>query len=169
MQRSTMFAAGLLAVIAAIPPAQADAVDETATESAVDVGDLIISGFWTRATLPGQKVGGGYMSIENTGSENDRLISLASPATDRVEVHEMSVENDIMTMRKVDGGLDIPAGERVTLAPGGYHLMFQDLREGFVEGESIELTLGFDKAGAVTLDLPVRPAGSRDAGGHDHH
>jgi periplasmic copper chaperone A len=140
---------------------------EAASHGTVELGDLAISGFWTRATLPGQRVGGGYMTIENAGAEDDRLVAIASPVTERGEIHEMAVVDDVMTMRRLDNGLAVPAGGSVELEPGGYHLMFQDLEEGFVEGGSVPVTLTFEKAGEVTLELPVMAAGSRD-GGHDH-
>lgn len=135
----------------------------------VTVGDLTISGYWTRATLPNQRVGGGYLVVQNAGSDDDRLVAVTSPVTERSEIHEMAVENDVMTMRRLDDGIAIPAGESIALEPGGYHLMFQDLSEGFVEGETVSVTLEFENAGEVTLDLPVLPAGSRAAGGSQEH
>lgn len=132
-------------------------------------GDIVVADFWTRATLPNQKVGGGYMVITNNGEEEDRLVSISSPASGEVEVHEMSMENDIMRMRPLEGGIVIPAGETVELAPGGYHLMFQELEEGFVEGETVAVTLTFEKAGEVTLELPVLAPGSTGAEDHSQH
>ena len=135
----------------------------------VTVGDLTISGYWTRATLPNQRVGGGYLTVENIGGDEDRLVAVSSPVTERAEIHEMAVENDVMTMRRLDDGIAIPAGESIALEPGGFHLMFQDLSEGFEEGETVSVTLAFENAGEVTLDLPVLAAGSRQAGGaHEH-
>ena len=141
------------------------------TESAGEAtaGAIVVSDFWTRATLPNQKVGGGYMVITNNGEEEDRLVSISSPASGEVEVHEMSMENDIMRMRPLEGGIVIPAGETVELAPGGYHLMFQELEEGFVEGETVAVTLTFEKAGDVTLELPVLAPGSTGAKDHSQH
>ena len=182
---ATLAAGSLLAFLLAFPAAAHDSGEahsgasqchhdgatphEAAASEPVEAGDLVISAYWTRATLPNQKVGGGYLTIENTGDEGDRLTGVASPVTDRAEMHEMSVEDDVMTMRRIDGGLAIPAGETVAFEPGGYHLMFQDLAEGFVEGGSVSVTLQFEKAGEVTLALPVLPAGTRDAGGAHRH
>lgn len=135
------------------------------------LGELVISDYWSRATLPNQKVGGGYLAIENRGSEDDRLVSVSSPVTDRAEIHAMEMNGDVMTMRRLDDGLAIPAGETVELAPGGLHLMLQELQEGLVEGETVEVTLGFEKAGEVTLTLPILAIGAEDSdqNGHDHH
>jgi periplasmic copper chaperone A len=132
------------------------------------IGDLEISGYWTRATLPNQRVGGGYLAITNTGSTDDRLVAVTSDATDRVEIHEMSMENDVMTMRLRPDGLPVPAGETVALEPGGYHLMFMDLVDGFAEGESVRATLRFEQAGDVTIELPVLPASAGRGGSHQH-
>jgi uncharacterized protein YcnI/copper(I)-binding protein len=148
-----------------ISAGEGDAGHAAAGEAAA--GDIVVSDFWARATLPNQKVGGGYMVITNNGAEDDRLVSMASPVSGEVEVHEMSMENDIMRMRPLEEGIAIPAGETVELAPGGLHVMFQELEGGFVEGETVPVTLTFEKAGEVTLELPVLAAGS--TGGADDH
>ncbi len=85
------------------------------------VGDLEIVHPWSRATPPGAKVAGGYFTVTNTGSSPDRLLSISSDVSDRTELHEMGVKDGVMTMRPVSGGLEIPAGGKVALAPGGYH------------------------------------------------
>ena len=136
----------------------------------VMAGDLHLSGYWTRAMLPGQKVGGGYLVISNQGAADDRLVAVATPVTDRAEIHEMSMVDDVMKMRKLSDGLPIPAGETVTLEPGGLHLMFMAVSEPFVEGGMVPVTVTFEKAGDVDLMLPVMPAGSKSMkhGSHDH-
>ena len=128
-------------------------------------GDLSIEGGWARAMLPGQPAGGGYLSIANGGSEPDRLLGGSTPSAGRVEIHTMEVVDDVMTMRPVEGGLEIPAGGTVELKPGGLHLMFMEVGEPFSEGGSVPLTLEFDRAGAVEIVLPVRAA---RGGGHGH-
>ena len=75
----------------------------------------------------------------------------------RVEIHEMSMENQVMKMRKLDGGLDIPAGETVELKSGGYHLMFIQPEQPYKEGDKVSATLEFEKAGKVDLEFPVTP------------
>lgn len=127
-------------------------------------GSITVSKPWIKAMLPGQKVGGGYLVIENGGKAADRLVSVSSPAA-WVEIHEMSMANDVMKMRKVEGGLDVPAGGTVALEPGGYHLMFKDVEKPFEAGDTIALTLTFEKAGKVVLKAPVLPADARSAGG----
>ena len=130
----------------------------------VEAGDLEIGSFWARAMLPGQPAGGGYLTISSKGG-GDRLLSASSPAAGKVEIHRMEIANDVMVMRPVDGGLEIPAGGTVELQPGGLHLMFMSPSEPFREGEAVPVTLEFEKAGSVEIALPVRPAG----GDHSAH
>ncbi|WP_116084620.1 DUF1775 domain-containing protein [Tropicimonas sp. IMCC34011] len=133
---------------------------------AASVGDLRITGASLQATAPNQPVAGGYMTVANTGETDDVLISVSSSVSRRGEVHEMSMDGDVMRMREVEGGLSIPAGETVTLEPGGLHIMLMDLEGPLSEGESAEVTLTFEEAGDVTLTLPIV---SRQRGGHDGH
>ena len=129
------------------------------------VGELSIDHPWTRATPPQARAGGAYMMIMNTGSAEDRLVGGTSPVAERVEIHEMSVENDIMRMREIEGGLAIPAGASVELKPGGYHVMLMGLKETLEEGQEIPLTLEFKEAGTVDVVLETKAIG---AAGHDH-
>ncbi|UVK40441.1 copper chaperone PCu(A)C [Mesorhizobium sp. AR10] len=123
-------------------------------------GDIKIEHPWSRATPAGAKVAGGYLTITNTGSSSDRLLSIASDISAKAELHEMGVKDGVMTMRPVTGGLEIPAGGKVALAPGGYHLMFMDLKQPPKQGEMFAATLTFDKAGAVKVEFAVQAIGS---------
>ena len=141
--------------------------DHGAREQAVVAGDLEIAAAWARAMLPGQPAGGGYLTVTNRGAEADRLVGASSPAAGRVEIHTMEVVDEVMTMRPVDGGLEIPAGGTVELKPGGLHLMFMEVAEPFREGGSVAATLEFEKAGQVAVELAVRAARGGD-GQHGH-
>jgi copper(I)-binding protein len=123
------------------------------------IGDLEIGHPWSRATPAGAKVAGGYFTITNTGGSSDRLLSISSDISDKAELHEMVVKDGVMTMRPVAGGLEIPAGGKVALAPGGYHLMFVGLKQQPKQGEKFSATLTFEKAGAVTVDFAVEGMG----------
>ncbi len=131
---------------------------------AVKAGDLEIDGAWARAMLPGQPTGGAYLTVVNKGAVADRLIGASSPAAGKVEVHTMSMKDNVMVMRPVEGGLEIPAGASVELKQGGEHLMFMAVKEPFKQGGSVPVTLEFEKAGKVEVTLPVKSA----AGGGDH-
>ena len=143
-----------------------------ASDDAVALGALRIVAPFARATLPNQPVAGGFMTITNTGDSADRLIAATSPAAARMEVHEMTMKGDVMEMRELEDGLMIPAGETVMLKPGGYHIMFMELAGPLAEGDMTEVTLTFEKAGEVTLVMPVvaRGAGGMaHGGGHGMH
>ncbi|TPM98030.1 copper chaperone PCu(A)C [Mesorhizobium sp. B2-1-3A] len=129
------------------------------------VGDLEIEHPWSRATPAGAKVAGGYFTIINNGSAPDRLVSISSDISDKAELHEMGVKDGVMTMRPVTGGLDVPAGGKVALAPGGYHLMFIGLKRQPKQGEKFAATLTFEKAGTVNIEFAVEGMG----GGMDDH
>jgi periplasmic copper chaperone A len=133
----------------------------------VRIGQLTITAPWTRATPQGARVAGGYMTITNTGSEPDRLIGGTFQLAGRFEVHEMAVTGGVMTMRELAQGLDIPAGGKVELRPGGFHVMFMDLRGQVREGQPIKGTLVFQRAGTVEIEYRVAPIGAR-SGGHAH-
>ncbi|MAY86173.1 MAG: hypothetical protein CML02_05565 [Pseudooceanicola sp.] len=132
---------------------------------AVTVGALEIAGGFSRATLPNAPVGGGFMTITNTGATDDRLIGAASSVAGHMEVHEMAMDGDVMRMRELADGLPIPAGETVELKPGGFHIMFMELQEPLVEGEVVTVTLTFETAGEVEVPLMI---GKMNAKGHDH-
>jgi copper(I)-binding protein len=129
----------------------------------VIAGDIEIGGIWTRAMLPGQPVGGGYFTITNNGKSADRLISISSPDAGRAEIHSMVMKDNIMVMRPVEGGLEIPAGGTVALKPGHFHLMFMDVKKPFRKGDTIAVTLEFEHAGKVEIAMPVAAAGAKGA------
>lgn len=137
-----------------------------AASEAVAVGDLEISSAWARAMLPNQPTGGAYLTITNNGETADRLVALSSPRAGEVEIHSMEVVDDVMTMRPVEGGLEIPAGGTVALESGGLHLMFMDVAEPFAEGQNVPVTLQFETAGSVEMSIPVRKAGAGAAENH---
>jgi copper(I)-binding protein len=142
-----------------------------AAESAAaqqQAGALTIAQAWSRATPNGAKVGGGYLRITNTGSTPDRLIGGSFAGASRIEVHEMALENDVMRMKQVQGGLEIKPGATVELKPGGFHLMFMDLKEPLREGQTIKGTLVFEKAGTVDVEYSVRGMGGAPAAEHKH-
>ena len=140
----------------------------TAFAGDITLNNLRIEDPFARATLPNQPVAGGFMVISNTGDADDTLVAARSAAAARMEIHEMAMDGDVMRMRELSGGLVIPAGETVMLKPGGYHIMFMELSGPLVEGSETEVTLTFEKAGEVTLALPVVARG-KGGMGHGKH
>src|SRR5438445_4813059 len=164
--RAVACAALLSAVFAA--PARAEEVR---------AGDLVITQAWSRATPGGAKIAGGFLTIENKGAAPDRLLSGSGDIAGKVEIHEMAMNNGVMTMRPLDKGLVIEPGKTVKFAPGGYHLMLMDLKQPFKQRYKVPVTLEFEKAGKVALSLDVQGVGAQaPAGGaasghemkHDH-
>lgn len=149
----------------------ATAADTAAAPAAeIKAGDLLLSGAFARATPPGAPVGGGFLSIANDGAADDLLLGGSATFADTVEVHEMKMEGEVMQMRALPEGLDIPAGEITELKPGGLHLMFMGLKQPLKQGDTVEVTLDFQRAGKVVLPLAVLSPGAKAAAtGHDGH
>ena len=123
--------------------------------------DISVKQAWSRATPKGAQVASGYLTIENHGSFPDRLISAATSAATKIEIHEMTTLDGVMMMRPVEGGLTIPPGASVMLAPGGSHLMFIGINAPFSEGKHIAAALTFEKAGTIHVIFDVGAIGAR--------
>lgn len=126
------------------------------------LGALTVSHAWSRATPPAARTGGGYLTIANAGGTDDRLTGLAVDPSiaDAAELHSMSMDNGVMRMRRVEDGLAVPAGKTVELSPGGLHIMLVGLKAPLKDGTRVPLTLTFDSAGTVTVDLAVGKIGA---------
>ena len=132
-----------------------------ARAQAIKAGDLVISQAWSRATPGGAKIGGGYLTIENRGSAPDRLIGASADIAAKVQVHEMTMKDGVMTMRPLEKGVTIEPGKTVKLAPGGDHLMLFDLKSPLKQGEKLPVTLEFERAGKVKISLEVQGVGAQ--------
>lgn len=141
---------------------------ESATAHEFRAGDLLIGDPWTRAVAARAPTAAAYMTIRNAGSTADRLVGAETPQAGRVELHEMSLTDGIMRMRPIPEGIAIPPGQEVRLAPGGQHLMLVGPQGGFIQGARVPLTLVFERAGRVDVELAVEAAGARGTG-HDGH
>jgi copper(I)-binding protein len=112
-----------------------------------------------RATVAQQKATGAFMQI--TSAQDARLVEAKSPVAGVVEIHEMAMEKDVMRMRALPNGLDLPAGKTVELKSGGYHVMLMDLKQQMKEGETVPMTLvveGKDKKrSTIEVKAPVKP------------
>jgi copper(I)-binding protein len=132
-----------------------------------------VKGAWARATVQGQKATGAFMTL--TAKTNAKLVGVSSSVAGVTEVHEMKMDNGVMKMRAVEGGLELPAGKATSLKPGGYHVMLMDLKLPLQKDTTIPLTLVFKDAkgveSKVELKVPVAqaaPDGGADMGGHQH-
>ncbi len=109
---------------------------------------------WVRTSVPGQKATGAFMKI--TAKDGAKLVGVATPAAGVAEVHEMKMEGDIMRMRAVQGGLDLPAGKTVELKPGGYHVMLMDLKGALPKDSTLPLTLTFKDAKGIESKMELK-------------
>ncbi len=126
----------------------------TAFAHDVQVGDMTIDHPWSRATAATQANGSAYLTVTNGGAA-DRIVAASSPKAARVELHTHDMDGEgVMRMRQVEA-IDLPAGETTALQPGGLHVMLFDLQGPLVEGETYPLTLTFEEAGPVELEVQV--------------
>jgi copper(I)-binding protein len=134
------------------------------------LGSLKIERPWTRATPRSAPVAGGYLKVTNNGAVADRLVGGSFDLAGKVEVHEMSDVGGMMRMRQLPLGLEIAPGASVELRPGGYHLMFMDLKQGIVAGQNVKGALVFEKAGRIEVEFDAAPLGASApaGGGHEH-
>jgi hypothetical protein len=132
--------------------------------SGYDVGSIHITQPWARATPKAASTGAAYMTITNNGTAADRLSCVASDASATCQIHSMSMDNGVMKMRPIEGGLEIPPGETVTLKPSGLHLMLVDLKHALEPGKTVEATLQFEKAGTIKVDFPIAAIGASAPG-----
>jgi copper(I)-binding protein len=140
-------AAGLIFAIAAGAQAQ--------------TGGVEIKDAWARATPGGAQTAAVYATI--AAPAGDRLTAVATPAAQKAGLHTMTMDNGVIKMRQVDG-IDLPAGQAVTLKPGGYHIMLTGLAQPLKEGESVALILTFEKAGAREVTAPIQKIGAMGPG-----
>ncbi|WP_119418061.1 copper chaperone PCu(A)C [Desertibaculum subflavum] len=126
-------------------------------------GQITVKEPYARATIGQAKVSAAYMTIE-TSTGPDRLIAAASPVAGTVELHTHLHEGGVMKMRQVEA-IELAPGKPAVLETGGYHIMMLDLKQPLKAGETILLTLTFEKAGKVEVQVPVRPLRA----GHQRH
>lgn len=146
------------------------AVTAIASGHSFSEGDVTVTHPWSRPTPPGVSMGVGYMAISNDGSATITLVGVTTPKAESVSIHE-SVENEgMMSMRPLPDGLAIPAGETVLLEPHGYHLMLEGLKGAVAKDERIPMTLDFDTAESMEIELHTMPMNdAKDSGETKHH
>jgi hypothetical protein len=146
------------------------ALSDAARPVLAETGGLVIRDGYARSSGAMARSGAAYLAITNTTDSDDRLIAARSPAAARVALHSTELSDGVARMRASQDGILIPAGETVLLEPGGWHIMLMGLAAGFEQGEHVDVTLVFETAGEVAVDLPVellRDGGSEDGGSDD--
>ena len=127
------------------------------------IGTIRIENPWARATPKGADVAGAYMIISNKGTASDRLIGGSTPIASRLEFHRMLMEQGVMKMRPVQGGLEIKAGQTVEFKPGSFHVMLMGLKQPLEKDQRVKATLEFEKAGKVDIEYSVEAVGATGA------
>lgn len=134
-------------------------------------GDITITHPYLRSTPPAATNGAGYMVLTNEGAEADTLLAIETPAAEEVQFHRTVITEGIASMQPLEGGFEIPAGAEVVIGEDGTHLMLVNLTQPIQEGEPVEATLTFEKAGTVEVRFEVEPLGKlvdqHAGGGHD--
>jgi copper(I)-binding protein len=140
----------LVMLIGATAPARAEEVR---------VGDIVVSGAWGRPSV-GSSPAAVYLTLRNEGVAADRLVGVATPAAGMAMIHESYTEDGIAKMRMLDA-VDVAAGQTVTLAPGGVHIMLSDLPAPVKEGQVVPLDLTFEKAGTAQVEARIGKLGAK--------
>lgn len=123
---------------------------------------LEIDHAWARATPPAAKIGAAYIEIRNTGPDPDRLLAVTTPVAEKAEVHKTERDGDILRMREIPV-LEVLGNDKAFLQPGGLHIMLTGLKEPLRAGSEFPLTLRFEKAGPIEIEVRVE----RNAPSHD--
>jgi len=133
--------------------------------AAAQTGQIAVKEAWARATPGGAETGGAYLTIVSPTA--DRLVSVSTPVAAKAELHTMSMEGGVMKMRPLERGVELPAGQPVTLKPGGMHVMLLGLKQPLHQGQSFPLTVTFEKAGSREVTVSVAKPGAMGPGSGD--
>ncbi len=144
----------ILSALAALSLAACGQPAENTAETAAAPGTVTVADAWCRPTPNGAKVGGCYVTL--TAGSDDRLLSVSTALAESAQVHEMKMENGVMSMGELKDGLPLPAGQKVELKPGSTHVMLMGLRDPLVDGGVASFTLTFEKAPAIGVHAAVK-------------
>jgi periplasmic copper chaperone A len=129
-----------------------------------DIGSIHITQPWARATPKGASSGAAYMTITNNGKTPDRVSCVSSDASAQCQIHTMTMEDGVMKMRPVEGGLEIKPGGTVMLKPSSFHVMLVNLKHPLVQGNIVKATLKFENAGTINVEYPIAAIGAAAPG-----
>ena len=139
--------------------------------SAAQAGDAMMTmGAWARPSIGAKGNSAAYFKIMNHSDKADRIVGAKADVSRLVQIHTHIMDGDIMRMRRVEGGVDVPAGGTVEFKPGSFHIMLIDLKSKLAENDTFPLTLVFESGSEVKVDVKVqkKPSGEVD-GEHDHN
>ena len=144
----------ILSALAALSLSACGQPAEKAAETSAAPGTVTVADAWCRPTPNGAKVGGCYVTL--TAGSDDRLLSVSTALAESAQIHEMKMENGVMSMSELKNGLPLPAGQKVELKPGSTHIMLMGLRDPLVDGGVASFTLTFEKAPAIGIHAAVK-------------
>ena len=130
--------------------------------------EIVVSDAWARETVAGQTGGAAYVTIENRGGGDDRLVGASTLAAGAASLHSSSNEGGVARMRPISGGLPLPARETVTLAPSGNHIMLTNLAAPLKRGQPLDLTLVFERSGRRTVPVRIVEGAAAPSAHHGH-
>ncbi len=130
-------------------------------------GDLMIHEPWSRELPPNAPAGAAYFEVHNTGDSSDRLVSASTPRAAHSELHTHVERDGLLRMEEVPA-VEVQADQRIAFRPGGLHVMLFDLQQPLKAGERFPLTLEFERAGSLTVEVEVRAADAQSSGSHGH-
>ena len=136
-----------------------------AAQTTFNVGPIEVTNVWARASAGRAGAGAAYFEVRNHGGKSDRLVSAKTDVSRMASLHAHIMKDNIMRMVRVDG-LEVPAGGRATLRPGSHHVMLMGLAQPLMRGHSFPLSLTFEKAGTVTVEVVIMGPGARGPAGH---
>lgn len=164
--KSISILSGLLVSTLALAGCGEPAAPASSADAPPPAAVVMVSDAWCRPSPNAAKAGACYVTL--LSEDDDRLMGGSTPRADQLQVHEMTTDNGVMRMRQLAAGLELRQGQAVMLTPGGNHLMLVGLNTPLVAGDTVPLTLTFDKAPAVTVQATVGPRPSDD-GEHAGH
>ncbi len=119
------------------------------------LGKLTIDHPYIIKPMPGMKAASGYLVIKNKGNESEYLINIESLFSKNIELHEMTMVGDVMNMKKISNGLEIPSGKEIELKPGGFHIMFKNLNKELLTGSKEKVILHFKNTGKIIVSFEI--------------
>ena len=149
----------LLAVFVLLFVVACGASPESGTSSENDSPQIKVMEPWSRPSPMTAGNGAVYMMLMNEGGNTDTLVSVETDVAEVVELHETKMENDVMKMSPIEGGIEVPGGGSAELKPGGMHVMLINLKEELVPGKKISLTLNFAKSTPMKIEAEIREMG----------
>lgn len=145
------------------------AVTTAALAEDFEAGALTIEAPWARPSIGSATSSAAYMRLENAGDTPDRLMSVTSDVAGQAMIHESRMEGDVMKMRHVEGGIEVPAHGSAELKPLGLHVMLMGLERPLRDGDTIAMTLRFEKQGEVAIKVKVGRSPASAGKDHEHH